>query len=616
MTEKSGYQEEPGQVILAAIEGLIVDFAQRIRLLPRSYKRDLLFLRTRYELEGLGFLTNCLPHLDKVLLQSLESGTWTGTHFHFGFKVEKGRKTPRFLSCFFRLVFQACGCVTEDASLEAIRAIRQITAFASKLERPVGPWCKPFIDGFTSRVQSDAPVRCWDGRLKIARSFIDLVFKDFNPLDIVGKHGPGAVAEGLNQDQKLDHSSFSPEAAYWWDRNEFYTHPTLFKHPSLGPGHLASYPSRVVLVPKSSSSPRLIAAEMSGHAFLQGGLNEKLVKHIEKHWLTSGHVNFTDQSVNQQLAQRASQDLSYVTIDLSDASDLLRSSLVQELFRGELGVALSILRTKEVIVNGTIYRTSTFSTMGNGLTFPVMSIVLCSILVGAVLWKLGTGYAFSDSEFESDDALRPQYGALKEAMQGVYVYGDDLIVPTEHASCVLEALIDFGFKPNQKKCFATGFFRESCGADYYKGTNVRPVYIRKYPQRSLKRDAGRLSSTVACGNLLQNSGLIQASTVLLGSLKRVLPLGYSTSPYLCVHTDKDLMHILLDADQKKINVRWNRGLQRFEIRASRVKTRKRVRESSEAGRYFAALTRRLVDQTPFFDDGTRPSIKTGWMAVY
>jgi len=61
------------------------------------------------------------------------------------------------------------------------------------------------------------------------------------------------------------------------------------------------------------------------------------------------------------------------------------------------------------------------------------------------------------------------------------IYGDDIIVPVEYADVVVNYLESYALKVNVNKSFRNSHFRESCGADYYNGTAVNPVYARTVP---------------------------------------------------------------------------------------------------------------------------------------
>jgi hypothetical protein len=61
----------------------------------------------------------------------------------------------------------------------------------------------------------------------------------------------------------------------------------------------------------------------------------------------------------------------------------------------------------------------------------------------------------------------------------VSVYGDDIIIPTYAYEHLIQLLTALGFVINRDKSFGTGAFRESCGADYYYGINVRPFFLKE-----------------------------------------------------------------------------------------------------------------------------------------
>jgi hypothetical protein len=61
------------------------------------------------------------------------------------------------------------------------------------------------------------------------------------------------------------------------------------------------------------------------------------------------------------------------------------------------------------------------------------------------------------------------------------VYGDDIIVPAASYELLTRVLKQLGFEVNLDKSFATGPFRESCGADYFLGSQVRPLFMKKTP---------------------------------------------------------------------------------------------------------------------------------------
>jgi len=67
-----------------------------------------------------------------------------------------------------------------------------------------------------------------------------------------------------------------------------------------------------------------------------------------------------------------------------------------------------------------------------------------------------------------------------------FVFGDDMIVPTQAGPTILQLLRWFGFEPNSKKTFLEGPFRESCGGDFFDGEPVRAHYVKKDPNEPAK----------------------------------------------------------------------------------------------------------------------------------
>jgi hypothetical protein len=104
----------------------------------------------------------------------------------------------------------------------------------------------------------------------------------------------------------------------------------------------------------------------------------------------------------------------------------------------------------------------------------------------------------------------------------VRTYGDDIIVPVRYVRSVVSELETFGFKVNASKSFWTGYFRESCGKDYYKGEDVSVVRVRRvFPtQRS---DAQEIISVVSLRNQLYKRGLWRTTKYLDNLVERVIP---------------------------------------------------------------------------------------------
>lgn len=211
-------------------------------------------------------------------------------------------------------------------------------------------------------------------------------------------------------------------------------------------------------VPKSSEIDRAACKEPEINLYLQrcvGG-------HIRSRLKRFG-INLNDQTINQRLARDAlSQGLA--TIDLSAASDSITHQLVMKLLPFEWYDIMDDLRVHFVEIEGHVHETEMFSSMGNGFTFELESLLFWA-LTRAIAWSSGVKGRIS-------------------------VYGDDIIAPSCLGRRIQQTFHWLGFRVNGKKSNWSGSFRESCGKHYYRGFDVTPFYIRE-PVRT-KTDIIRL----------------------------------------------------------------------------------------------------------------------------
>jgi hypothetical protein len=61
----------------------------------------------------------------------------------------------------------------------------------------------------------------------------------------------------------------------------------------------------------------------------------------------------------------------------------------------------------------------------------------------------------------------------------VYVYGDDIVIPSHNFELVCTYLARFGMILNTEKSYSESYFRESCGCHAYKGFDVTPAFFQK-----------------------------------------------------------------------------------------------------------------------------------------
>jgi hypothetical protein len=116
---------------------------------------------------------------------------------------------------------------------------------------------------------------------------------------------------------------------------------------------------------------------------------------------------------------------------------------------------LLLLRSRTTEIDGRSVPLFMISTMGNGFTFPLQTIIFAAILRVAASFQ------------------------LKAEERVTSCFGDDLICHGSIFHRVKRILELLGFSVNEKKTFFEGGFRESCGADWFYGRPVRPVFVRK-----------------------------------------------------------------------------------------------------------------------------------------
>ena len=205
--------------------------------------------------------------------------------------------------------------------------------------------------------------------------------------------------------------------------------------------------AKLLFVEKNAKTHRPICVEPVLNGFWQLGVGDYIKDRLRIH----AGQDLRNQERNQLLAREGSIDGSLATIDLSSASDTLAFSVVFDLLPEEWVDLLASLRTGHMEYGGRQYELEKFSSMGNGFTFELETLVF---------WSL----AWSAVELSGEDTDK------------VSVYGDDIIVPVRAYDLLSAALQWCGFSVNYGKSFHQGPFRESCGADWLHGDDVRPIF--------------------------------------------------------------------------------------------------------------------------------------------
>lgn len=570
----------------------------------KSVSRDVQTLRERASKEGLSFLTKVLPRLGKALDSGLVNMSFS---IPSGFKSAKDSCIPAFMQEYFKLVFHANGSVRHDADPSAVSHLRQVCFSCYKLEVPYQDAQKEAV--IANFETTEIELHSFDGgftggEIDAAGYIIRDVFRDFDHKSIVPRHGPGAVATGESLDDKWHFARLYRGIHQVYPYYEYFVVggareliDRLGWYRSLK--RLNEGVAKVVLVPKDSRGPRLISCEPLEFQWIQQGLGRKIVSHLESSRTTGGQVNFSDQEVNRQIALTSSRTMQYATLDLKDASDRVHLELVRVLFRHlpDLLRALEATRTQATTLpGGRIVRLAKYAPMGSALCFPVEAVCFWAICVAALARELRVPSAIA--------------GKL------VFVYGDDICVPTEHAELCAQALERYALKVNRSKSCASGLFRESCGMDAFNGVQVSPTRIRKLWNRR-RTDATTYAAYVAYANDLSAKGYVSASDFLWKALRSVfgaIPYGLSDSPYPCRKVADAMVAHALNA--RRFVLRYNVELQRIEFLLPKLKVRKQTTTLDTWQRLLKSVVMPTSESDPsevVVPHSTR--IKWGWTGV-
>jgi hypothetical protein len=229
---------------------------------------------------------------------------------------------------------------------------------------------------------------------------------------------------------------------------------SAFDSRNVGQGVTLIGGSRLTTVPKNEDTVRTIAIEPSGNMSLQlaaGLYFQYALSHI-------GLDITNQQPKNKILALTGSIDGSLATIDLSKASDMISTDLVRALLPSEWFDLLGSLRSPAIEHDGKWHDLHMISTMGNGFTFPLMTLIILSLV-------------YANRRLRGGPNLFIDWGQTA-------VFGDDIIIPSREYESLTDVLACAGLIVNHDKSYFEGPFRESCGGDYMNGYNITPFYVK------------------------------------------------------------------------------------------------------------------------------------------
>lgn len=520
--------------------------------------RDLMRIRSRVEHEGVSFLTLTLPAFGSAFEQCLAKERVDSTDFP---GLRKKGCLPTLLWGFTSLVFTQKGELRDDPDIAAIEGIRQIAYAFKKILLACSPArdvaaVKDYLQIEQTLDEFALPTSVADSFSVFSSLLWTTVFHDqIDRESMVPRHGPGATCEGVNGNSKYLHTTWHERLQPYFPFDDTAYYNTVAGTSMLG--HVKfireddELPVKVTLVPKTLKGPRVIAIEPVCMQYTQQALSRWIISHLEECRLTSGHIHFDDQSINQRLAIIGSQTGRLSTLDLSAASDRVPLSGVERMLASipdlrDMLLATRSTRAKTPELAGLkpiIVQLRKFASMGSAVCFPIEAMYFFTVIAFALWRSKGSPLTLREIERLTRD---------------VYVYGDDLIVPTDQVEVVLYALAEFGCKVGKNKSFWTGKFRESCGVEAYDGEVVTPTYIRRMCPED-KRDASEILSWVATSNLFYKRGYWLTAAYMRKRVESVvgkLPLVREDSPGIgwISYQGAYSAH------------RWNNDLHRFEVR--------------------------------------------------
>lgn len=494
-------------------------------------------------------VARCLKRCDELLLENFKSA-------HHNVPLECFKHILSDVPPLYHVILPVVSDCLEMASTASFRALHQSFAFLSHLS----------LDG----ISSDDDVASWiENNDRLAKANIDFSIVDMaRPivtewlagicLPKVGKHGSGTVQEWpkwlihrkIQACDKINDPTGILYHGYSTSMHAAQRHAGVEEPERYIPSDFFPNPrheercanSRVMSVPKNALKRRIIAPETLSQQFFQQQIMVGIYKHIDRKmpW-----IPIRDQSINRDLAREGSISGYYATIDLSAASDSVRTDLVQSMFRDtSILPMMEACRSRRTIISeGDREYTlpmSMYATMGSAVCFPLECIVF-SALCAVTARLVGRRLKFS-------------------------VYGDDIVFPSQYAPELIRVLTACGFIVNNDKSFTSQdplLFRESCGGEYLRGDDVTPLRIsrRLRPLKNKRKQPATFSAYVELANAALDRGYLNLRSYIISQL-------LSSPPYPIFGDGEGFLHTIGPATNYRLRQRWNDDYQRHECRGA------------------------------------------------
>lgn len=442
----------------------------------------------RLHCEGITFLTVTLSKLASSVLAAIEHGSILAVKHELTCFRWKGNALVHFDELLCKL-FNKNGSVRSELCTVTLWQVRQLSHYMFKLNLDFSD--EQIItaeDGFL-KIEAELKGDPWDiGFANSMRKNLETHYKFPEYSDVLSasrpRCGPGTFSSQIKGKLPWYAQKATGQFADGCLRRDTPISGYFKQMPSKqGVSFVdrdTSECSEVLFVPKDSRGPRTIVREPFFALKGQMSFFDYFSSFFER--ASKRRINFTDQGVNRTLAEQGSKTGEWATLDLKDASDRVSYSLVKSLSRYIPALRFFLrFRTSEAkLPSGERIRLNKLAGMGSGLTFVWLALICHTSIATEISQR--TGLTFS------------------QASDNVFVYGDDIVVRSCHVGYAQDALSKVGLHVNTKKSFyrkvlgVATCFRESCGGDYYAGTDVGITRLKMQNCKSvIDRVAQRLT---------------------------------------------------------------------------------------------------------------------------
>lgn len=283
--------------------------------------------------------------------------------------------------------------------------------------------------------------------------------------------------------------------------------------------------SKLLTVTKNAKTDRPICVEPDINIWFQ-----KAIGFMIRRALARAGFDLDDDTGNQLAAWAGSILGTIATVDFSSASDLFAKLAVRELLPADWFWVMDLCRTPcYAMPDGTVHVLEKFSSMGNGYTFEMESLIfVCMALAVHEYLDLPTHQACEG-----------------KVVRAVNIFGDDVTLDTKAYDLYKKFSAFLGFVVNDEKSFSSGYYRESCGSHFFNGADVKPIFLKeKFANvKDIYKAANRISDlSFRLGDFQGRDGRFRSTHAALVSRvpKNLRFFGNRESGDCCIHENMDV----------------------------------------------------------------------------